>query len=95
MGELADPPEENFTAEYLIFLGERLMQGGNDEVDAVAELVIISSSTSKSFVYLTYYFSSPKAHLEQGAMIQKVSKAASSIGLPRRDKISFLLSRAT
>lgn len=71
------------------------MQGGDDEVDSVAELVSNSSSTSKSFVYLTYYFSSPKAHLEQGAMTRKVSKAVSSIGLPRRDKVSFLLSRAT
>ncbi|KAG2741807.1 hypothetical protein P692DRAFT_20751236, partial [Suillus brevipes Sb2] len=47
MGELADPPEENFTAEYLIFLGERLMQGGNDEVDAVAELLTKGASGAR------------------------------------------------
>ncbi|KAG2114455.1 hypothetical protein BD769DRAFT_1363829, partial [Suillus cothurnatus] len=54
MGELADTPEENFTAEerheHCIFqellksvagLEERLMQGGDDEVDIVAELASI------------------------------------------------------
>ncbi|KAG2114230.1 uncharacterized protein F5147DRAFT_650037 [Suillus discolor] len=46
MGELAEIPEENFTAEYVTFLQswlkECLMQGGKDEVDAVTELASIS-----------------------------------------------------
>ncbi|KAG2152640.1 uncharacterized protein EDB93DRAFT_1249148 [Suillus bovinus] len=54
MGELADTPEENFTAEerheHRVFqellksvagLEECLMQGGDDEVDAIAELASI------------------------------------------------------
>ncbi|KAG1901227.1 uncharacterized protein F5891DRAFT_951100 [Suillus fuscotomentosus] len=57
MGELADAPEENFTAkeqcEHHVFqellksvagLEECLMQGGDDEVDAVAELASASGA---------------------------------------------------
>ncbi|KAG1902986.1 uncharacterized protein F5891DRAFT_1127521 [Suillus fuscotomentosus] len=60
MGELAEIPEENFTAEerreHRIFqellksvagLEERLMQGGDDEVDAVAELFTKGASGAR------------------------------------------------
>ncbi|KAG2103042.1 hypothetical protein BD769DRAFT_1630920 [Suillus cothurnatus] len=60
MGELADTPEENFTAEerreHRIFqellksvagLEERLMQGGDDEVDIVAELLTKGASGAR------------------------------------------------
>ncbi|KAG2145514.1 hypothetical protein BD769DRAFT_1625224 [Suillus cothurnatus] len=60
MGELADTPEENFTAEerreHRIFqellksvagLEERLMQGGDDKVDIVAELLTKGASGAR------------------------------------------------
>ncbi|KAG2131107.1 hypothetical protein BD769DRAFT_1627812 [Suillus cothurnatus] len=60
MGELADTPGENFTAEerreHRIFqellksvagLEERLMQGGDDEVDVVAELLTKGASGAR------------------------------------------------
>ncbi|KAG1898245.1 uncharacterized protein F5891DRAFT_1129640 [Suillus fuscotomentosus] len=60
MGELAEIPEENFTAEerreHHIFqellksvagLEERLLQGGDDEVDAVAELFTKGASGAR------------------------------------------------
>jgi hypothetical protein len=87
MGELADTPEENFTAEYVTLLQimcnmfnqvyiprerrehrifqellksvagleERLMQGGDDEVDIVAELA--------SIVHRSYYVFELSAYL--------------------------------
>ncbi|KAG1842301.1 hypothetical protein C8R48DRAFT_751100 [Suillus tomentosus] len=60
MGELAETPEENFTAEewreHRIFqellksvagLEERLMQGGDDEVDVIAELLTKGASGAR------------------------------------------------
>ncbi|KAG2099567.1 uncharacterized protein F5147DRAFT_747266 [Suillus discolor] len=59
MGELADTPEENFTAEYFTFpqkllksvagLEEHLMQseGGEDEVDVIAELLTKGASGAR------------------------------------------------
>jgi hypothetical protein len=56
----------------VVGLEERLMQGGDEEVDVVAEL---ASTITPS--YLVEFndintISSPKAHLEQGVMTPKV-----------------------
>ncbi|KAG2053100.1 hypothetical protein BDR06DRAFT_982904 [Suillus hirtellus] len=78
MGELADAPEENFTAEeqheHHVFqellksvagLEEHLMQGGDDEVDAVVELLTKGASgargdDTKSFKGSVLNWTTPK-----------------------------------
>jgi hypothetical protein len=71
-------------------LEERLMQGGDEEVDVVAEL---ASTISFSYVFKVnvYLISSPRAPLEQGVTTPKASKAACLTGLLQRDRIWFLL----
>lgn len=76
-------------------LEERLMQGGDNEVDIVAELASTMASYVFKFSFISHITSSPRAHLGQGVMIPKVSKAVCSTGLPRRDRILFLLLPAT
>jgi hypothetical protein len=76
-------------------LEERLMQGGDSEVDVVAELVSIMVSYAFGLSFISHIISSPKAHLEQEVMTPKVSKAVCSTGLPQRDRILFLLLLAT
>ncbi|KAG1741363.1 hypothetical protein EDB19DRAFT_1634531 [Suillus lakei] len=76
MGELADTPEENFTAEerreHCVFqellksvagLEGCLMQGGDDEVDTIAEL----ASISLSYVFKVIHLSHILCQLTKGA----------------------------
>jgi hypothetical protein len=58
----------------VVGLEEHLMQGGDDKVDIVAELV---STIMPSYLFKyndVHTISSPKAHPEQGVMIPKVLK---------------------
>ena len=72
-------------------LEERLVQGSEDEVDVVAELVSIWS-VAVIHSLLISVVSLPKARPRQEAMIQKALKVPFSTGSPQRDKACYPLS---
>lgn len=79
----------------VVGLEERLMQGEDNEVGVIAELASTMASYVFKFSSISHITSSPKAHLGQGVMIPKVSKAVCSTGLLQKDRILFLLLPAT